>query len=81
MPLPFPSLIPFHLVPLPFSSIAFPFIFSTLKNTIDLSSPLLIDVGDNTNKRSNLDWFFDRIVRGKVVPMPGKLQGIDNLTA
>ena len=28
--------------------------------------------GDNTNKRINMDWFFDRIVRGRTVPIPGK---------
>lgn len=27
--------------------------------------------GDNTNKRINMDWFFDRIVRDRVVPIPG----------
>lgn len=27
--------------------------------------------GDNTNKRSNIDWFVDRIIRSKGVPMPG----------
>jgi hypothetical protein len=29
--------------------------------------------GDNTNKRINVDWFVDRIVRGRTVPIPGKL--------
>jgi nucleoside-diphosphate-sugar epimerase len=27
--------------------------------------------GDHTNKRSNVDWFVDRIVRDRVVPIPG----------
>jgi nucleoside-diphosphate-sugar epimerase len=31
--------------------------------------------GDNTNKRINVDWFVDRIVRERTVPMPGKLYG------
>ena len=28
--------------------------------------------GDHTNKRINVDWFVDRIVRDRTVPMPGK---------
>jgi nucleoside-diphosphate-sugar epimerase len=27
--------------------------------------------GDHTNKRSNVDWFVDRITRDRVVPLPG----------
>jgi hypothetical protein len=27
--------------------------------------------GENTNKRVNVDWFVDRIVRDRVVPLPG----------
>ena len=27
--------------------------------------------GGNTNKRSNVDYFVDRIMRDRVVPMPG----------
>lgn len=31
--------------------------------------------GDNTNKRINVDWFVDRIVRERTVPIPGKIYG------
>ena len=27
--------------------------------------------GENTNKRINVDWFVDRIIRDRVVPLPG----------
>jgi nucleoside-diphosphate-sugar epimerase len=43
--------------------------------------------GANTNKRSNLDWFLDRIARDMLVPMPGDgsqlvaLSHVDDVTA
>ena len=36
--------------------------------------------GPKANKRDYLDWFFDRIVRGKPLPVPGSGQQITTLT-
>jgi hypothetical protein len=27
--------------------------------------------GDNTNKRINVDWFVDRVMRDRTIPLPG----------
>jgi hypothetical protein len=60
----FPTL---HLSPHSFLSFLPPHLNPTLLFLSSCPIP-----GDNTNKRINMDWFFDRIVRNRVVPIPGE---------
>ena len=43
---------------------------SSMADKVTVFRPQYI-YGDNTNKRSNVDWFVDRIIRGMPVPLPG----------
>lgn len=43
---------------------------SSVADKVTIFRPQYI-YGDNTNKRSNVDWFVDRIIRDMPVPMPG----------